>query len=222
MPIVSGGPLPGGIRVSWIVNGAAPLFASGVVRRCRRRGAAPRHEVPGAPGVYYSLGLADHGRRFLLTMAVLEGAAGADPEWRFASIGFYLVGSGACSDTSSPRAPGGRAVHRPELLRQSPTTAGRERVSRAITLTARPEDIASRSSCRCDRVRADRVVFICATIAAARSGACTRCRAPAISPRPARGPSARRHRRHPAGRPAIASCTARRPLVFQEAAQDLT
>jgi hypothetical protein len=146
--IVSGGLLFGGLRLAWMASGAVPLFAAGVVTSlalARRR--LSDMSVPVArPVIYYSSVSLTLAGLFLLTMAVLSKVLPVlTPEWkRLASIGFYLlVGSGGLVLTMSPRA--NRAVKhfvdRNFYANRYDYRREWERVSRAITPTARPEDI---------------------------------------------------------------------------------
>jgi hypothetical protein len=100
----------------------------------------------GASVVYYSSVSLTLAGVFLLTMAVLSKVLPVlTPEWkRFASIGFYLlVGSGGLVLTLSPRAHRAvkQFVDRNFYANRYDYRREWERVSLAITPTARPEDI---------------------------------------------------------------------------------
>lgn len=146
--ILSGGLLYGGVRASWLVAGAVPVFVSGAVTALAlARQSLSDMDVPVArPVVYYSSVSLTLAGVFLLTMAVLSRLMPAlTPEWkRAASIGFYvLAGGGGLLLTLSPRAY--RAVKgfvdRNFYANRYDYRREWDRVSRAITPTARPEDI---------------------------------------------------------------------------------
>ncbi|MEK7330749.1 MAG: XrtA/PEP-CTERM system histidine kinase PrsK [Candidatus Eisenbacteria bacterium] len=146
--IVSGGLLFGGLPVAWLAAGAVLLFVCGVVTAlalARRR--LSDMSVPVArPVIYYSSVSLTLAGVFLLTMAVLSKVLPVlTPEWkRLASIGFYLlVGGGGLVLTMSPRANRAvkRFVDRNFYANRYDYRREWERVSRAITPTARPEDI---------------------------------------------------------------------------------
>lgn len=146
--IVSGGLLFGGLRVEWLAVGSVPLFVSGAVTALAlARQSLSDMSVPVArPVVYYSSVSLTIAGVFLLTMAVLSKVLPAlTPEWtRAASIAFYLlVGGGGLLVVMNPRAY--RAVKgfvdRNFYANRYDYRVEWERVSRAITPTARPEDI---------------------------------------------------------------------------------
>src|SRR5574341_119112 len=108
MLVVSAGLLYGGVKVSWMVLSAAPMFVSGVVTALaldRRR--LSDMTVPVArPVVYYSSVSLTLAALFLFTMALLSKILPVlTPEWkRGVSVGFYLlVGGGGLVLTLSPR-----------------------------------------------------------------------------------------------------------------------
>jgi len=146
--IVSGGLLYGGVRVSWLAAGAVPLFGSGVVTALAlARQSLSDLRVPVArPVVYYSSVSLTLAGLFLLTMAVLSRVLPAlTPESkRAASIAFLLLaGGGGLLLTLSPRTyrTVKGFVDRNFYANRYDYRREWERVSRAITPTARPEDI---------------------------------------------------------------------------------
>ena len=146
--VVSAGLLYGGIRATWMVASAVPMFISGVVTAlalARRR--LSDVSVPMArPVIYYSSVSLTIAGAFLLTMAVLSKILPAlTPEWkRIVSVGFYLLaGGGGFVLTLSPRANRAvkRFVDRNFYANRYDYRREWERVSNSITPTARPEDI---------------------------------------------------------------------------------
>ena len=146
--VISGGLLYNGIRVSWLVACAAPMFVSGVVTAlalARRR--LSDLSVPMArPVIYYSSVSLTLAGAFLLTMAVLSRVLPVlSPEWkRMVSLAFYLLaGGGGLLLTFSPRANRSvkRFIDRNFYANRYDYRREWERVSNSITPTARPEDI---------------------------------------------------------------------------------
>src|SRR5215831_16941452 len=146
--VVSAGLLFGGIRVSWLAATSVPLFGSGVVTAmalARRR--LSDMSVPLArPVIYYSSVSLTLAGAFLLSMAVLSKVLPVlTPEWKRAvSVMFYaLVGGGALALVFSPKANRAvkRFIDRNFYANRYDYRREWERVSRAITPTARPEDI---------------------------------------------------------------------------------
>jgi signal transduction histidine kinase len=146
--IVSGGLLFDGLPVAWLATGAVVLFVCGAITAlalARRR--LSDMSVPVArPVIYYSSVSLTLAGIFLLTMAVLSKVLPVlPPEWkRVASVGFYLLaGGGGLVLTMSPRANRAvkRFVDRNFYANRYDYRREWERVSRAITPTARPEDI---------------------------------------------------------------------------------
>jgi putative PEP-CTERM system histidine kinase len=146
--VVSAGLLFGGLEVSWIVACAVPMFVAGVVTAfalARRR--LSDMAVPVArPVIYYSSVSLTLAGAFLLTMAALSKVLPVlTPEWKRAvSLLFYLlVGGGGLVLTFSPRANRAvkRFIDRNFYANRYDYRREWERVSRAITPTARPEDI---------------------------------------------------------------------------------
>ena len=145
---VSAGLLYGSIRVAWMTGVSVPLFVAGVATAlslARRR--LSDMSVPVArPVVYYSSVSLTLAGLFLLTMAALSKVLPVmTPEWKRAvSVAFYMVvGGGGLVLTISPSA--NRAIKR---FIDKNFYANRfdyrrewERVSRAITPTARPEEL---------------------------------------------------------------------------------
>jgi putative PEP-CTERM system histidine kinase len=147
--VISAGLLYNGLRVSWLAAAAAPMFVSGLVTAlalARRR--LSDLSVPMArPVIYYSSVSLTLAGAFLLTMAVLSRVLPVlSPEWkRAASVAFYvIVGGGGLLLTFSPRANRWvkRFVDRNFYANRYDYRREWERVSNAITPTARPEDIA--------------------------------------------------------------------------------
>jgi putative PEP-CTERM system histidine kinase len=146
--VVSGGLLYGGIRISWMVWSAVPMFVAGVVTSfALARQRLSDMNVPVArPVIYYSSVSLTLAGAFLLTMGALSKLLPVlPPEWKqIVSLGFYvLVGGGGLVLTFSPRA--NRAVKgfidRNFYANRYDYRREWERVSRAITPTGQPEDI---------------------------------------------------------------------------------
>ena len=146
--VVSGGLLYNGIKVSWMVASAAPLFVSSSVTAlalARRR--LSDLTVPVArPVIYYSSVSLTLAGAFLLTMAVLSRVLPSlSPEGRTAvGLAFYvLAGGGGLLLLLSPRANRGirRFIDRNFYANRYDYRREWERVSGAITPTARIEDI---------------------------------------------------------------------------------
>jgi len=146
--VVSGGLLYGGLRVAWLVASAVPLFLSGAVTAlalARRR--LSDMSVPVArPVIYYSSVSLTLAGGFLLTMAVLSKLLPMlNDAWRqIVSLAFYvLVGGGGVLLLLSPRANRTikRFIDRNFYANRYDYRREWERVSGAITPTARPEDL---------------------------------------------------------------------------------
>jgi putative PEP-CTERM system histidine kinase len=146
--MVSGGLLYGGIKVSWLVGTAAPLFVAGIVTAlslARRR--LSDLTMPAArPVVYFSSVSLTLAAGFLLAMAVLSKVMPTlSNEGRlFVSVAFYvLAGGGGLVLVFSPRANRGirRFIDRNFYANRYDYRREWERVSNAITPTARIEDI---------------------------------------------------------------------------------
>ena len=145
---VSAGLLYGGIRVAWMTACSVPMFVCGVAAAlalARRR--LSDMSVPVArPVIYYSSVSLTLAGLFLLTMAALSKLLPAmSPEWKRAiSVGFYLlVGGGGLVLTVSPSANRAikRFIDRNFYANRYDYRREWERVSRAITPTARAEDL---------------------------------------------------------------------------------
>ena len=146
--LVSAGLLYGRIHVSWMVASAAPMFLAGVITAfALARQRLSDMAVPVArPVIYYSSVSLTLAGAFLLCMAVLSKVLPVlTPEWKRAvSLGFYLlVGGGGLALIFSPRANRSvkRFIDRNFYANRYDYRREWERVSRAITPTARPEDI---------------------------------------------------------------------------------
>jgi putative PEP-CTERM system histidine kinase len=146
--IVSGGLLFSGLRVTWLAEGAVPLFGAGVVAALTlARQRLSDMSVPVArPVVYYSSVSLTLAGLFLLTMAVLSKLLPVlTPEWKqMASVAFYLiVGGGGLLLTLSPRASRAvkRFIDRNFYANRYDYRREWERVTRALTPTDRPEEI---------------------------------------------------------------------------------
>ena len=145
---VSAGLLSGGIQTSWMVASAAPMFLAGVMTAfALARQRLSDMSIPVArPVIYYSSVSLTLAGAFLLTMAALSKILPVlTPEWkRVVSLAFYLlVGGGGLVLTFSPRANRSikRFIDRNFYANRYDYRREWERVSRAITPTARPEDI---------------------------------------------------------------------------------
>ncbi len=146
--VVSGGLLFGGLRVAWLVASAAPMFLAGTVTALAlARQRLSDMSVPVArPVIYYSSVSLTLAGLFLLTMAVLSKVLPVlTPEWkRTVSLAFYLlVGGGGLLLMLSPRANRAikRFIDRNFYANRYDYRREWERVSSAITPTARPEDL---------------------------------------------------------------------------------
>jgi putative PEP-CTERM system histidine kinase len=146
--MVSAALLYGRIQVSWMVASAAPMFVAGVITAfALARQRLSDMAVPMArPVIYYSSVSLTLAGAFLLSMAVLSKVLPVlSPEWKRAvSVLFYaLVGGGALALVFSPRANRvvKRFIDRNFYANRYDYRREWERVSRAITPTARPEDI---------------------------------------------------------------------------------
>jgi putative PEP-CTERM system histidine kinase len=146
--VVSAGLLYSGLRVTWLVASAAPMFVSGVVTAlalARRR--LSDVSVPMArPVIYYSSVSLTIAGIFMLTMAVLSKLLPIlSPESRHAvSLAFYLLaGGGGLLLTLSPRANRAvkRFIDRNFYANRYDYRREWERVSNSIAPTARPEDL---------------------------------------------------------------------------------
>jgi putative PEP-CTERM system histidine kinase len=146
--VVSGGLLFGGVRVAWMVASAAPMFVSGTVTAlalARRR--LSDMSVPVArPVIYYSSVSLTLAGAFLLTMAVMAKVLPVlTPEWkRGVSLAFYvLVGGGGLVFVINPRISRAvkRFIDRNFYANRYDYRREWERVSSAITPSARPEDL---------------------------------------------------------------------------------
>jgi putative PEP-CTERM system histidine kinase len=146
--LVSGGLLYGGIRVSWMVASAAPMFVSGTLTAfALARQRLSDMSVPVArPVIYYSSVSLTLAGAFLLTMAALSKVLPIlTPEWkRIVSLGFYLlVGGGGLVLTFSPRSNRAvkRFIDRNFYANRYDYRREWERVSRAIAPISSPEDV---------------------------------------------------------------------------------
>jgi putative PEP-CTERM system histidine kinase len=146
--VVSAALLYGGLQISWIAASAVPMFLAGVVTAfALARQRLSDMAVPVArPVIYYSSVSLTLAGAFLLTMAALSKVLPVlTPEWKRAvSLLFYLlVGGGGLLLTFSPRANRAvkRFIDRNFYANRYDYRREWERVSRAITPTARVEDI---------------------------------------------------------------------------------
>ncbi|MBI1798882.1 MAG: PEP-CTERM system histidine kinase PrsK, partial [Candidatus Eisenbacteria bacterium] len=146
--VVSGGLLYGGLRVAWLVATAVPMFVAGTVTAlalARRR--LSDMSVPVArPVIYYSSVSLTLAGAFLLSMAVLAKLLPMlSAEWkRVVSLAFFLVvGGGGLLLMLSPRVSRAvkRFIDRNFYANRYDYRREWERVSSAITPTARPEDL---------------------------------------------------------------------------------
>ncbi len=146
--MVSGGLLYGGIKVSWLVGTASPLFVSGVVialSLAKRR--LSDLTMPAArPVVYFSSVSLTLAAAFLLAMAVLSKVMPtlSNQGRLLVSLAFYiLAGGGGLVLVFSPRANRTirRFIDRNFYANRYDYRREWERVSNAITPTARIEDI---------------------------------------------------------------------------------
>ena len=146
--LVSAGLLQGRIRVTWMVAGAVPMFAAGVMTAfALARQSLSDMAVPVArPVIYYSSVSLTLAAMFLLSMGVLSKLLPMlQDRWKLlASVAFYVVaGGGALALVFSPRTSRSvrRFVDRNFYANRYDYRREWERVSRAITPTGRPEDI---------------------------------------------------------------------------------
>ncbi len=146
--VVSGGLLHGGVRVSWLVASAVPMFATGVVTSfaLARRRLSDMNVPVARPVIYYSSVSLTLAGAFLLTMAVLSKLIPVlTPEWkRGVSLAFYLLaGGGGLVLTLSPGANRAvkRFIDRNFYANRFDYRREWERVTNAITPTARRDDL---------------------------------------------------------------------------------
>jgi hypothetical protein len=146
--VVSAALLYGGLQITWIAASSVPMFLAGVVTAfALARQRLSDMAVPVArPVIYYSSVSLTLAGAFLLTMAALSKVLPVlTPEWkRTVSLLFYLlVGGGGLLLTFSPRANRAvkRFIDRNFYANRYDYRREWERVSRAITPTARVEDI---------------------------------------------------------------------------------
>lgn len=146
--VVSAGLLYNGLMVSWLVASAAPLFVAGVVTALSlaRRSLSDLSIPVARPVIYYSSVSLTLAGVFLLTMAVLSKILPIlSTGWKQSvSLGFYvLAGGGGLLLTLSPRASRAvkRFIDRNFYANRYDYRREWERVSSAITPTARIEDI---------------------------------------------------------------------------------
>ena len=218
--VVSGGLLSGGVRVSWLVASAAPMFVSGTVTAlalARRR--LSDMSVPVArPVIYYSSVSLTLAGAFLLTMAVMAKVLPVlSPEWkRGVSVTFYLlVGGGGLLLLLSPRITRTvkRFIDRNFYANRYDYRREWERVSAAITPTARPEDL-------CRQIE----ILVGSLFDAERIAIYLLEEGPGVQPgtfRRAYGPPALPDRLS-AGNPLVRALDQQRaPLLLRELAQDL-
>jgi len=147
--VISGGLLYNGLRVSWLVLSAVPMFVAGIVTAF---GLAQRRlsdlSVPVArPVIYYSSVSLTLAAAFLLAMAVLSRVLPVlTPEWkRVVSVAFYLlVGGGGLYLTVSAGANRAvrRFIDRNFYANRYDYRREWERVSSAFMPGGRPEDLA--------------------------------------------------------------------------------
>jgi putative PEP-CTERM system histidine kinase len=165
--VISGGLLYSGLRVRWLAACAAPVFVSGVVTSfslARQR--LSDMSVPVArPVIYYSSVSLTLAGLFLLAMAVLSRVLPVlTPEWKHAAgIAFYvLAGGGGLVLLASPGANRAvkRFIDRNFYANRYDYRREWERVSAAITPTARPEDVCRQvETLLCSVFEAERVAI---------------------------------------------------------------
>jgi putative PEP-CTERM system histidine kinase len=214
--VVSGGLLYGGLRVSWLVASAVPMFGAGVViaLALARRRLSDMNVPLARPVIYYSSVSLTLAGAFLLTMAVLSKLVPVlSPEWKRAvSLGFYLLaGGGGLLLTMSPGANRAvkRFIDRNFYANRYDYRREWERVSGAIRPTAHPDEV-----CR------QMEQLLCGVFEAERA---------AIYLRDQRGGPLKRRIGPPEMSAAIAADNRlvaelerlRTPIVFRELAQDL-
>lgn len=146
--VVSAALLYSGLRVSWLVASAVPMFGAGAVTALAlaRRSLSDLSVPVARPVVYYSSVSLTLAGAFLLTMAVLSKVLPVlTPEWKQAvSLGFYLLaGGGGLLLTLSPRANRAvkRFIDRNFYANRYDYRREWERVSNAIAPTGQIEDI---------------------------------------------------------------------------------
>jgi putative PEP-CTERM system histidine kinase len=165
--VVSAALLFGGLKVSWLVASAAPMFGSGVVTALAlaRRSLNDLSIPVQRPVIYYSSVSLTLAGAFLLTMAVLSKILPVlTPEWKhIVSLGFYLLaGGGGLLLTLSPRANRAvkRFIDRNFYANRYDYRREWERVSNAIAPTGRPEDISRQiEALVCSVFEADRAAI---------------------------------------------------------------
>ncbi len=219
--VISGGLLYSGLRVRWLAACAAPVFISGVMTSfslARQR--LSDMSVPVArPVIYYSSVSLTLAGVFLLAMAVLSRILPVlTPEWKHvASLAFYaLAGGGGLILLVSPRANRSvkRFIDRNFYANRYDYRREWERVSAAITPTARPEDVCRQiDTLVCSMFEAERIAIYLRD---------DRAPAPGGSPyRRLHGPSSVALV-IPADDPLVQHLAAvREPLLFADLAQDL-
>jgi putative PEP-CTERM system histidine kinase len=214
--VVSAALLYSGLKVSWLVASAAPMFGSGAVAALAlaRRSLTDLTVPVARPVVYYSSVSLTLAGAFLLTMAVLSKLLPVlTPEWKqVVSLGFYLlVGGGGLLLTLSPSANRAvkRFIDRNFYANRYDYRREWERVSSAIVPTGRLEDISRQIE-----------ALVCAVFDAERAAIYLRDETD--------GTLQRVH--GPAGMPAVIGPSnplvlelerSKQPLVFDEIANDL-
>ena len=214
--MVSGGLLYGGIKVAWLVGTAAPLFVSGVVialSLARRR--LSDLTMPAArPVVYFSSVSLTIAAAFLLAMAVLSKVMPTlSSQGRLVvSMAFYIIaGGGGLVLAFSPRANRTirRFIDRNFYANRYDYRREWERVSNAITPTARSEDIGRQVEGLMRSVfESERVAIY---LRREPDGVLTRLHGPETMPAEF----------HPANPLVMLLEGSREPIVFREAAVDL-
>ncbi len=146
--VISGGLLYSGLRVRWLAACAAPVFLSGVVISfsLARQRLSDMSMPVARPVIYYSSVSLTLAGLFLLTMAVLSRVLPVlTPEWKhIAGLAFYVIaGGGGLVLLASPRSNRAvrRFIDRNFYANRYDYRREWERVSAAITPTARPEDV---------------------------------------------------------------------------------
>lgn len=146
--LISAGLLYGGVQASWLAANSVPLFVAGVVTSfALARQRLSDMSIPVArPVIYYSSVSLTLAGLFLLSMAALSKVLPAlTPEWkRVVSLGFYvLVAGGGLILTVSPAANRAikRFIDRNFYANRYDYRREWDRVNRAITPAARPEDV---------------------------------------------------------------------------------
>jgi putative PEP-CTERM system histidine kinase len=146
--LISAGLLYGGLRASWLATNSVPLFVAGVATSfALARQRLSDMSVPVArPVIYYSSVSLTLAGLFLLSMAALSKVLPAmTPQWKqVVSLGFYvLVAGGGLVLTVSPAANRAikRFIDRNFYANRYDYRREWDRVNRAITPAARPEDV---------------------------------------------------------------------------------